>query len=247
MAQAYDFAQLLWAGGCAHEILDDAMNHLPKAVLWDMDGTLVDTEPDWMAAERDLVESFGGTWSDTHAMNLVGNPLLTSAEYIRTHGGVPLEPEDIVTTLVDRMIERLKERIRWQPGAYDLLAGLYRQNVPNALVTSSYRRMADVVISALEPGTFAASVSGDEVGNGKPHPEPYLRAATEIGVAPADCVVIEDSATGAASGLAAGARVILVPNVATPGAAEQVPDAIVLESLVGLDAVALARIGNGSV
>lgn len=241
MAQAYDFAQALWGGGCDHEILGTAMAHLPKAVLWDMDGTLVDTEPDWMAVERELVESFGGTWSDAHAMNLVGNPLLTSAEYIRTHGGVPMEPEDIVTTLVDRMIERLKEHVRWRPGARELLSGLHHHDVANALVTSSYRRMADVVIAALAPGTFAATVSGDEVRNGKPHPEPYLRAAAEIGVEPAECVVIEDSATGARSGLAAGARVVLVPNIATPGAAQQVPEAVVLDSLDGLDVTALAH------
>lgn len=218
------------------------MKYLPKAVLWDMDGTLVDTEPDWMAAERDLVESFGGTWSDVHAKNLVGNPLLTSAEYIRTHGDVPMEPDDIVATLLDRMIERLKESVTWRPGARELLTDLRHHDVPNALVTSSYRRMADVVISALEPGTFAATVSGDEVGHGKPHPEPYLRAAAEIGCAPSECVVIEDSATGAASGLAAGARVVLVPNIATPGAAERVPDAVAVESLAGVDSAALARL-----
>lgn len=218
------------------------MTHMPKAVLWDMDGTLVDTEPDWMAAERELVESFGGTWSDAHAVNIIGSPLLTAAEYIRTHGGVPMETEDLVTTMIDRMIKRLKEEIRWRPGARELLTGLHHLGVPNALVTSSYRRMADVVVSALEPGTFSATVSGDEVRNGKPHPEPYLLAAAEIGVDPAECVVIEDSVTGATSGLAAGARVVLVPSVTTPGAMQQVPGAVVLDSLAGVDASELAGI-----
>jgi HAD superfamily hydrolase (TIGR01509 family) len=222
------------------------MKQLPKAVLWDMDGTLVDTEPDWMAAERELVESFGGTWSDTDATNLVGNPLLISAEYIRTHGGVPMDPDDIVTTLLDRMIKRLKEHVRWQTGARELLTDLRAHEVPCALVTGSYRRMADVVISALEPGTFAATVSGDEVDHGKPHPEPYLRAAAELGVTPAECIVIEDSATGAASGVASGARVVLVPHIATPGASERVPEAIVLDSLVGVDASRLAHIASNT-
>ncbi|HEX6198349.1 MAG TPA: HAD family phosphatase [Jiangellaceae bacterium] len=221
------------------------MRHLPKAVLWDMDGTLVDTEPEWMAAEREFVEAFGGTWSDDHAMNLIGNPLLVSAEYIRTHGGVPMEPDEIVTALLDRMIARLKENVRWQIGARELLADLLRHNVPNALVTSSYRRMTEVVISALPPGTFGSTVSGDEVEQGKPHPEPYLRAAAELGVAPADCVVIEDSATGAASGLAAGARVVLVPNIATPDVARHVPGAVMLDSLAGVDARRLARAVSG--
>lgn len=217
------------------------MKHLPRAVLWDMDGTLVDTEPRWIAIEHELVESFGGTWSDSHAMNLIGNPLPRSAEYIRDHGGVAMEPEDIIAELIDRMIKSLKESIAWRPGARELLADLHRHNVPNALVTSSYRRMADVVISALEPGTFAASVTGDEVEHGKPHPEPYLRAATEIGVDPAECVVIEDSATGAASGLAAGARVLLVPSVAAPDGAHETPGAVVVDSLDGVDASVLVR------
>lgn len=222
------------------------MNHLPKAVLWDMDGTLVDTEPAWMAAERELVESFGGRWSDADAMNLVGNPLLISAEYIRTHGGVPMQPDEIVSALLDRMIRKLKENVRWQPGTRELLADLRRHSVPNALVTSSYRRMAEVVISALPPGTFGSTVTGDEVEHGKPHPEPYLRAAAELGVAPMDCLVIEDSATGATSGLAAGARVILVPNAATPDAPLHVPDAAVLDSLVGHDATSLAGLIAGA-
>jgi HAD superfamily hydrolase (TIGR01509 family) len=132
--------------------------------------------------------------------------------------------------------------IRTLQGQIELLTGLHRRGVPNALVTSSYRRMADVVISAVEPGIFATTVSGDEVRNGKPHPEPYLRAAAEIGVEPVECVVIEDSVTGARSGLAAGAHVVLVPNVVTPGAARQVPEAVVVESLAHLDASTLASV-----
>jgi HAD superfamily hydrolase (TIGR01509 family) len=206
-----------------------------------MDGTLVDTEPDWMATEHELVESFGGTWSDDHAQHLVGNSLIQSAHYIRTHGGVPMEPEDIVSALLDRMIERLKERVRWQPGAVELLTGLRAHGVPCALVTGSYRRMAEVVVSALPPSTFATTVTGDEVEHGKPHPEPYLRAAAALGFAPSDCIVLEDSATGALSGLAAGARVVLIPNAATPHAAERAPGAVVMDSLVGIDATGLAQ------
>lgn len=211
-----------------------------------MDGTLVDTEPHWMAAEHELVESFGGVWSDAHAQHLVGNSLMQSAEYIRAYGGVPMAPEDIVGALLDRLIEKLKERIVWQPGAVELITDLRAHGVPCALVTGSYRRMADVVISALPPGTFGSTVSGDEVGRGKPHPEPYLRAAAELGVAASECIVLEDSATGARSGLAAGARVVLIPNAATPDAVAKAPGAVVLDSLAGINATTLTSIVRSS-
>lgn len=201
-----------------------------------MDGTLVDTEPAWNAAEHRLVAAYGGIWSDEHAANLVGNSLLETGEYIRVHGNVPLTAAEIVDALVEEMIEHLKRETSWRPGALDLLTDLRNHGVPCALVTMSYRRMADVVVSALPPETFAATVAGDEVTNGKPHPEPYLTAARHIGVAPDECMVIEDSNTGARSGLAAGASVVAVPNIVPI----DVAGVTLVPSLVGLDAAALA-------
>jgi HAD superfamily hydrolase (TIGR01509 family) len=201
-----------------------------------MDGTLVDTEPAWNAAQHQLVGAHGGSWSDEHAANLVGNSLLETGEYIKVHGNVPLTAAEIVDALVEELIAHLKREISWRPGALDLLADLRRHGVPCALVTMSYRRMADVVVSALPPETFAATVVGDEIANGKPHPEPYLTAARQLGVAPAECVVIEDSNTGARSGLAAGARVVAVPNIVPI----DVPGVTLVPSLAGLDADWLA-------
>ncbi len=189
---------------------------LPAAVLWDMDGTLVDTEPYWFAAERDLVEEFGHQWPDHHAEAVVGFDLLDSAEYIREHGQVPLPPEEIVDRLLDGVIARLHRRIPWRPGARELLADLHDAGVPCALVTMSWRRFVDPVLAALPDGSFVASVTGDEVpyGQGKPGPTPYLLGADACGVAPEDCLAIEDSPTGVRSALAAGCRVLGVPNVA---------------------------------
>ncbi len=206
---------------------------LPRAVLWDLDGTLVDTEPYWIAEEFALVAVHGGTWSEEHAHALVGNDLIVSARYIRRHGGVDLEPERIVEILLDGVIRRICDHIPWRPGARELLEALVAAGVPCALVTMSYRRLAEAVVHALPPGSFATLVTGDEVTHGKPHPEPYLVAAERLGVAAPDCVAIEDSPTGVASAEAAGVPVIAVEHlVPVPAIAGR----RVLTTLVGLGA-----------
>lgn len=184
------------------------------AVLWDMDGTLVDTEPYWIQAEFDLVESFGGTWSDEHAHALVGSALLAAAAYIREHGPVDLEPPEIVARLLAQVIEGVHRHTPWQPGAQSLLAALAADGVPCALVTMSYAELAHAVADQLPAGTFSVVVTGDSVTNGKPHPEPYLVAAEQLGVAPQHCVALEDSPTGVASAEAAGCVTIAIPHVA---------------------------------
>jgi HAD superfamily hydrolase (TIGR01509 family) len=177
-----------------------------------MDGTLVDTEPYWIEVEYALVEEHGGTWSREHALNLVGNDLLVSGAYIREHGGVDLEPEEIVERLLDGVVERINEQVPWRPGAVELLAHLRAAGVPCGLVTMSYERFVAPVLAALPDDTFATVVTGDAVTIGKPHPEPYLTAAELLGVDPSACVAIEDSNTGAKSAEAAGCTVLVVPN-----------------------------------
>jgi len=183
-----------------------------QAVLFDMDGTIVDTEPYWIAAEYRLVESFGGTWTDEHAHALVGNALITSAEYLREHGGVDLPPEEIVERLLDEVVRATREAVPWRPGAVELLAELGGRGVPCALVTMSYDRLARVVLEKLPAETFGALVTGDQVVDGKPDPEAYLTAAARLGVEPRQCVAIEDSPTGVASAEAAGCTVVAVPH-----------------------------------
>ncbi len=185
---------------------------LPAAVLWDMDGTLVDTEPYWIEVEFALVAEYGGTWSMEHALNLVGNDLLVSGEYLREHGGIDLPAAEIVDLLLDGVVARVRENVPWRPGAVELLAELGAAGTPCGLVTMSYERFVAPVLDALPPGTFATVVTGDRVTVGKPHPEPYLRAAAELGVRAEDCLAIEDSNTGAKSAEAAGCTVLVVPN-----------------------------------
>ena len=185
---------------------------LPEAVLWDMDGTLVDTEPYWIEAEFELASRHGGSWSREHALNLVGGDLLDSGRYIREHMGIDVEPAEIVEQLLDSVVARVEQAVPWRPGARELLADLAERGVPCALVTMSYRRFVAPVLDALPADTFRVVVTGDGVSHGKPHPEPYLKAARELRVDPATCLAIEDSNTGARSAETAGCVVLVVPS-----------------------------------
>jgi HAD superfamily hydrolase (TIGR01509 family) len=209
-----------------------------QGVLFDMDGTIVDTEPYWIAAEYELVESFGGIWTQELALSLVGNALPASAEIIRAHG-VDMEPEAIVDHLLDEVIDECRRVIPWRPGAQRLLAALGEAGVPCALVTMSYLRLAETVTTALPPKTFATLVTGDQVRDGKPDPEAYLLAAQRLGVDPARCVAIEDSPTGIASAEAAGCAVVAVPHHVT---IDPAPGRTIVASLSELSVARLRRI-----
>jgi HAD superfamily hydrolase (TIGR01509 family) len=211
---------------------------LPDAVLWDLDGTLVDTEPSWLAAEFALARRYGATWSEADGLALVGNDLVDSGRYIGQRMGLALSPEQIVEELLDDMVARVARGVAFRPGARQLLGDLRALDVPCALVTMSYRRMVDPILAQLPVGAFAAVVAGDEVAQGKPHPEAYLRAAALLGVEPARCIAIEDSTTGATAAQAAGARVVVVPNrVDVP----VVPGRVVLPTLRGMRAPELVH------
>lgn len=226
-----------------HGIIEPVTSHLPAAVLWDMDGTLVDTEPLWIASERALVERHGGTWSDADSLALVGSDLLAAGEYIRTRGNVPMTAAEIVDHMIGEVLEGVRQHVEWRPGVPELLAELRQAGVPCAMVTMSYRVLAQAIADRLPAGTFVTLVTGDSVTHGKPHPEPYLAGAAAIGVDPAACVVIEDSATGVRSGLAAGAQVIGVPNVV---ALDAQPGLVVLDSLAGVGAADLLALFDES-
>jgi len=176
-----------------------------------MDGTLVNTEPYWIAAETELIEAHGGTWSHEEALQLVGSGLDTSAGILQAKG-VALSVDEIIDHLTDRVMEQLVEfGIPWRPGARELLTAVREHNIPTALVTMSIGRMAHHVADRLGFVGFDAVVSGDDVENSKPHPEPYLRGAELLGVRPEDCISIEDSEPGIRSAAAAGTVVIGVP------------------------------------
>ena len=195
-----------------HDLWPHMTAALPAAVLWDMDGTLVDTEPYWMAEERSLVEQHGGVWTDEHARQLVGNDLLVSAEYILAHSPIELTPHEVVDALLAGVVARVAEHVPWRPGARELLAACVAAGVPCALVTMSWESLATAVVKNLPKGSFSAVITGDVVSHGKPHPEPYLAAARLLGVDLGACIAIEDSPPGVASAVAAGIPTIAVPH-----------------------------------
>jgi HAD superfamily hydrolase (TIGR01509 family) len=177
-----------------------------------MDGTLVDTERYWMAAEEELVESFGGRWTHEDALGLVGSGLWEAATVFQA-AGVDLDADTIVARLTARVQEQLAEHgVPWRPGARELLEALRVASVPTALVTMSVRAMADDVVRAIPFVAFDVIVTGDSVDNAKPHPEPYLVAAAQLGVDVRECVAIEDSPAGLTSAWSAGAVTVGVPN-----------------------------------
>lgn len=183
------------------------------AVLWDMDGTLVDTEPYWMAAETPLVESFGGTWSHEQGLRLVGLGLEDSARIFQD-AGVRMGIRDIIDHLTDDVMRQLRTKgVPFRPGARELLADLRDAGIKTALVTMSMRRMAESVVELIDFEAFDLVIAGDDVTRPKPHPDPYLQACEVLGVSPDETVAIEDSPNGLRSAVAAGSAVIGVPHM----------------------------------
>jgi HAD superfamily hydrolase (TIGR01509 family) len=217
---------------------NDAAPVLPAGVFWDMDGTLVDTEPYWLTAETALVESYGGTWSTEDGLQLVGSSMERSAIILQSRG-VALGVDEIVDRLTDRVLEQIRAAVPWRPGARELLAALREAGVPTALVTMSIGRMAQHVAGAMGFAAFDAIVSGDQVSSGKPDPECYLLAAKLLGVDPARSVAIEDSEYGVAAAVASGMATIAVPlHVPLPAS----PAYTLWESLDGRTPEDLARV-----
>ena len=192
------------------------MSGLPAAVLFDMDGLLVDTEKVWFEVESELATSLGGSWGPADQIALVGGPLERTLEYIAATVPTAVSPEDLREQLLDGMVSRLRRGpVHWMPGARRLLEETSAAGVPRALVSSSLRVVVDAVLDAIGREHLPVTVSGNDVARTKPYPDPYLLAARTLGVDPADCVALEDSATGAASARAAGCYTVAVPSLAT--------------------------------
>lgn len=197
-------------------------DHRIQAVLWDMDGTVIDTEPYWMAAERRLVLAHGGTWSQAQSEALVGAALPTAARVLQ-QAGVQLGVRQIIDELSAEVISGLRRKLIWRPGALELLQQFSAAGIPQALVTMSERSIVQDFLAQLPEAYFDVTVTGDEVEHGKPDPEPYLRGLQLLGekfetsLGPAQCVGLEDSLPGITAASAAGLFAVLVPNATDPG------------------------------
>ena len=188
-------------------------NRLPKAVLWDMDGTLIDSEPHWMRSERDLAAKHDKVWSDDDGKALVGLSLTSSSKIYKDKLGLGISSAEIIEEWTNSVTDGLRQEIIWRPGAKELLKELRRRGIKTALVTMSLRSMALQVVETIDFEAFDVVVAGDDVIHGKPHAEPYLKAAQLLGVDPAECVAFEDSISGILSAEAAGTKAVGIPNV----------------------------------
>ena len=210
---------------------------LPKAVLWDMDGTLVDSEPYWLLSESALAKDYGKVWTQESGNNLIGKSLYESSAFLKDHLDIKdLSAQQIIDRLTDSVLSKLQHSLPWRPGALELLMELKQAGVKTALVTMSMRRMALAVAEAIPFQAFDVVVAGDDVTHGKPHPEPYEKAAALLGFKPSECIAIEDSTTGLRSAEAAGCLPLGIVNLIP---LEQTGTRVIRQSLTGMSLEAL--------
>jgi HAD superfamily hydrolase (TIGR01509 family) len=210
-----------------------------EAVLFDMDGTLVDSEKVWDVGLRELARRYGGELSAAARTRMVGTSMAESMDILHNDITQPWrDPYTSVAWLERRVSELFAEGLIWRPGARELLAAVRAAGIPTALVTATRRHLVDVALGTIGGDNFDVVVCGDEVERTKPHPEPYLTAAGKLGVHPRRCVAIEDSPTGVASARAAGCVVVAVPSEV---ALADVDSVVLVDSLELLDVAALRR------
>ncbi|MDG4758134.1 HAD family phosphatase [Micromonospora sp. WMMD710] len=209
-------------------------------MLFDMDGTLVDSEKLWDVALQELAKEYGGELSADARQSIIGTAMAESMRILHDDLGQPERDPDISAAWINaRILELFRTDLRWRPGAFALLRAVRAAEIPTALVTSSPRALVEIALDTLGRDNFDTVVAGDEVIAAKPHPEPYLTAARLLGVPIERCVAIEDSPTGVASALASGAAVLAVPaEVALP----DIAGVHQAESLTGVDLELLAAL-----
>ena len=231
----------------------------PRAVLLDMDGTLVDSEHLWLSAEQDVMDRLGSSWTPQDQAHCLGGPLERVAEYMAAKAGSTRPASDAPSPSADEVGAMLLDSIEaymrgealvWRPGAAQFLRSCLAEGLPTALVTASWARLVAALSDRIElefgSDPFDVVIAGDHVVNSKPHPEPYLAAATALGVEPAECLAIEDSPTGVRSAIAAGCAVIAVPHIApVDDIVAEAERAVVVSSLEGCSPHALWSMAAG--
>ena len=182
------------------------------AVVFDLDGVLLDSETAWVRVKKEFTEETGGHWKQDAQWDMLGMSSIEWSRYMHDELGVPLPPEQISSAVADRLAQQYRERLPLLPGAVEAVRSMAR-HWPLGLATSSNRNVIDLVLEkAGLADAFAATVSSEEVERGKPAPDVYLETARRLGVEPAECVAIEDSTNGIRSAHAAEMAVIAVPN-----------------------------------
>jgi HAD superfamily hydrolase (TIGR01509 family) len=184
------------------------------AVLFDMDGLLVNSEPVWYDVESAMVARLGGVWTPADQAACLGGTMAASSRYIIERTGTSVSADELSEEMVGEMVVRFRRDLPLHEGALPLLDALGERGVHLGLVSSSYRRLMDAALDSLGADRFDVTVAGDEVTHGKPHPEPYLTACERLEVDASSVVVLEDADTGVRSAEAAGCIVVAVPSVA---------------------------------
>jgi HAD superfamily hydrolase (TIGR01509 family) len=202
------------------------------AVIFDLDGVLLDSESAWVQVKKEFTEESGGHWKDSAQWDMLGMSSIEWSRYMHDELGVPVPPERISSEVAERLLERYRQRLPLLPGAVEAVRALAAE-WPLGLATSSNRNVIDLVLQkAGLTDAFRATVSSEEVERGKPAPDVYLEAARRLGVDPAACAAIEDSTNGIRAAHATGMAVIAVPNKDFPPEPEAVAlAALVLDSL----------------
>jgi HAD superfamily hydrolase (TIGR01509 family) len=183
-----------------------------EAVIFDLDGLLVDSEAVWDEVRKEFTEEKGGHWRDEAQQDMMGMSSVEWSRYVRDRLGVDMDPEEISREVADRVADTYREKLPLLPGAVEAVKSLAAE-WPLGLASSSNRHVIDLVLELAKiADDFQATVSSEEVGAGKPAPDVYLETAKRLDVDPAACVAIEDSTNGIRSADAAGTAVIAVPN-----------------------------------
>ncbi|QWW18727.1 HAD family phosphatase [Schaalia sp. 19OD2882] len=219
------------------------MSDLPAAVLLDLDGTCVDSEPIWEHVERTYVEAHGAVLTAEHRRRVIGAPMWLTTQVIGEATGVPQDPAVLEPLLVAGVAARYREvGVPWIPGVARLIRWMHDEGVPVALVTASNREVVDVVLADAPGGGFDAVVSGSDRVSPKPAPDPYLLGAERAKADISQCLVIEDSETGIEGAMASGARVLGIPRFVDIAPR---PGLNRLRDIRDLDAPTLARMMRG--
>ena len=189
------------------------MSNFFEAVFFDMDGLMVDSEPEWLKSETEVTTAFGYSWLEEDQVACLGGPLTRVGQYMFDKCGQQQSPQFFTQTLIDTQVARMRGNTPTMPGAIELVRELQLHGVKTALVSASPRNIVDAVLDNLGHELFPFSISSDDVTVTKPDPECYLKAATLSGSEISECLVFEDSITGITAAKASGAYLIAVPHL----------------------------------